>query len=190
MDYRINVTWQASAPDGRAEGILSDVRALIGPGLGSAGSDLGSDLIQSVQVSDLYFLRGDLTPTQVETLCHELLVDPIVQGYQVSELSSTQEPPPLPSCTRIQVTYHPGVTDSIAENLILGAERLGIDVQRAATGTAYTLVGDLDVETAHRIASGLLCNSVIQDYVLIQAGAVSEAAATPFVALAPPNDVA
>ena len=81
MDYRVTVSWQSSAPDGRAEGILSEVRALYGGSGGAAP-------VQSVQVSDLYFLRGDLTRRQVEQLCHELLVDPIVQTYNVSELAT------------------------------------------------------------------------------------------------------
>jgi len=198
MDYRVTVSWQASAPDGRAEGILSGIRALhidcalgdrLAPDVEPAPNDgpapdAGRDAVASVQVSDLYFLRGDLTPDQVEQLCHELLVDPIVQSFQVVELSPTRQPAPTfrrsHSSTRIQVTYHPGVTDSIAENLILGARRLGIDVQRAATGTAYTLAGELDEAAAHRIAAGLLCNSVIQDYTLGEAAA-------PFSVLAPPS---
>ena len=191
-DYCITVSWHARAPDGRAQGILSDVRTLhTGPG----GSDLRPERVRSVQVDDLYFVRGDLTRTQVETLCHELLVDPIVQDFQIQALHPDRQPgaaqpPPLSTAlpsTRIQVTYHPGVTDSVAENLILGARRLGIDVSRAATGTAYTLEGELDQATAHQIATGLLCNSVIQDYTL-SAAASAAGAAAPFADLAPPSD--
>ena len=79
MDYRISVTWQASAPDGRAEGILSDIRALYaGPGHKPAP-------VRSVQISDLYFLRGDLTPAQVE------VPHPGFKTLQKSETCSIQQ---------------------------------------------------------------------------------------------------
>ena len=45
-------------PDGRARATLDDVRAL------------GAEGVESVGVSDLYFVRGDLTPAQIDLLCH------------------------------------------------------------------------------------------------------------------------
>ena len=76
--------------------------------------------------------------------------------------------PPLPpataATTAIEVGLHPGVTDSVAENLILGARRLGIAVEHSATGTRYELSGDLEPGVVDRIATGLLCNDVIQSY--------------------------
>jgi phosphoribosylformylglycinamidine synthase II len=173
MDYHVQVYWNASVPDGRARAVLDDIRVL------------GVDGVESVRVSDLYFLRGDLTSEQVGQLCHELLVDPVVQGCRVSSYgvrvggagegeqstehgSGDSQPgarnPELG--TAVEVGFHPGVTDSVAENLILGAGRLGIEVRQAATGTRYELVGDVSETDVHRIATGLLCNEVIQSYIV------------------------
>jgi phosphoribosylformylglycinamidine synthase len=169
MDYHVQVSWNANVPDGRARAVLDDIRVL------------GVDGIESVRVSDLYFLRGDLSPQDVERLCHELLVDPVVQGFQTKSYgskgasSSGGQPSTLnvqpstcnsPPATVLEVGFHPGVTDSVAENLILGAARLGIEVQQAATGTRYELLGDVREAGVRQVATGLLCNEVIQSYTL------------------------
>jgi phosphoribosylformylglycinamidine (FGAM) synthase-like enzyme/phosphoribosylformylglycinamidine (FGAM) synthase PurS component len=167
MDYHVQVYWNASVPDGRAKAVLDDIRVL------------GVDGVHAVRVSDLYFLRGDLPVEQVERLCHELLVDSVVQGFQVkgsrstgySSLGTQPSTSNLQSatcnpCTVLEVGFHPGVTDSVAENLVKGAARLGIEVQQAATGTRYELLGDVSEPAVHHIAAGLLCNEVIQSYTL------------------------
>ncbi len=160
MDYRVQVCWKADVPDGRARAVLDDIHVL------------GIPSVDSVQVSDLYFLHGDLTGEQVETLCQELLVDPVVQGFQVTRCDwSVGRPPDDQRATStsqpwtvIEVGFHPGVTDSVADNLVLGGGRLGIEVHQAATGTRYDVSGWLSPEDIHKIATGLLCNEVIQNY--------------------------
>jgi phosphoribosylformylglycinamidine synthase II len=162
MDYRIEVFWSASVPDGRARAALDDIR------------ELGIDGVRSVQVSDLYYLRGDLTREQVNMLCDELLVDPVVQGAHVTahETRDSGSPVVEPSTSDdgssfvVEVGFHLGVTDSVAENLISGAGRLGMSVRQAATGTRYVLVGELGIEDINQIATGLLCNEVIESYTI------------------------
>lgn len=159
MDYRVLVFWQASVPDGRARAVVDDTHILGVPG------------VESVRIDDLYFLRGDLSLAQVDRLSRELLVDPVVQGVHVSRVeprfTGRGESEGAAGSERIiEVGFHPGVTDSVAENLILGARRLDIEVEQAATGTRYRLSGDLCEADARRIATGLLCNEVIQSYTL------------------------
>ncbi len=157
MDYRVRVFWQADVPDGRAQAVLDEAQRLF--------ALIGADppMIATVHVDDLYFVRGDLSRPQVEQLCRELLADPVVQGWIVSIPGSEE------TATRgmvIEVGYHPGVTDSVAENLIRGARRLGIKVEQAATGTRYEFIGQLSESDARYIAAHLLCNDVIQSYTL------------------------
>ena len=76
MDYRIEVYWQADVPDGRVADLLAQIAQL---GLGN---------IRSAQVSDLYFLRGELAHADLERLAQELLADPVVEGYQAQDLPS------------------------------------------------------------------------------------------------------
>jgi phosphoribosylformylglycinamidine synthase II len=157
MDYRVQVFWDAPVPDGRARAVLDDIRIL------------GIPSVEAVRVSDLCFLRGDLSRDDVQILCDELLVDPVVQGAHASRYEGAERPEHTEDgsdqhTVAIEVGYHPGVTDSEADNLIMGAGRLGIQVEQAATGTRYELVGNLSLEQVQHIATGLLCNGVIQSY--------------------------
>jgi phosphoribosylformylglycinamidine synthase II len=181
MEYRVNVFWNAEVPDGRAKAILADIHAL------------GVEAAESVRVSDLYFIRGELDAGEVETLCRELLSDPVVQGFEFGtgdpgaegrsrEKGRALEGQAGPAETIVEVGFHPGVTDSVAENLILGAKRLGIEVQQATTGTRYVLSGDLSSQEVCHVATGLLCNEVIQSYTL---GEMEP----PFAPPAQPSDV-
>ncbi len=153
MAHRIEVFWQADLADGRAADLLTQV------------AHLGLDRVRRVQVSDLYFLRGDLSPTDLERLAEELLADPVVEGYRCRPTDAS--PPPGASGLVVEVGYHPGVTDPVAENLLRRAWLLGIgSVEAAATGTRYILEGDLSTVDLHRIAREILCNDVIQNYAL------------------------
>ena len=158
MDYRVEVFWKAREPEGRAQNLLTEIA-----GLGVTG-------IEEVRVSDLYFLRGDLSEADVERLCQELLVDNVVQGYRWEALDSesrTEPAPPSPDIWSIEVGLHPGVTDSVAGHLLRGARVLGLaGLQDAATATRYELTGTLEEAEARRIAEELLCNDVIQSYAL------------------------
>ena len=173
MDYRVRVFWRADVPDGRARAVLNEARRLF--------ALIGAEppKIEAVCVDDLYFVRGELTSAQVEQLCRELLVDPVVQGWSVSVPGAEGTPG---EGVVVEVGFHPGVTDSAAENLIRGARRLGIPVEQAATGTRYEFIGELSADDARYIASRLLCNDVIQSYTL---GEMEP----PFAPPARPSDV-
>jgi len=81
MDFRVEVSWKAGLSDGRAEQLKGQI------------ASLGIVPPEKVSISDLYFLRGDLSPSDVELLCQHLLADPIVQGYTWCRLD---DDPPEP----------------------------------------------------------------------------------------------
>ena len=97
MDYRLQVFWNADVPDGRAHTVSDEIRAL------------GIDTLESAQVSDLYFIRGDLTDEQVGILCRELLVDPIVQDVHITHsgalLSRGRSTPEAISAADLEVAH-------------------------------------------------------------------------------------
>lgn len=153
MEYRIAVFWQVNLPDGRIADLLSQI------------AQLGLDRVRRVQVSDLYFLRGALSPTDLERLAEELLADPVVEGYHCRPADA---PPPADEAVLVvEVGYRPGVTDPVARHLLRRAQLLGIgSVEATATGTRYTFEGDLSTADLHRITREVLCNDVIQTYAL------------------------
>lgn len=126
-------------------------------------ADLGIHSVDRVERSAVYFLRGDLDDADVERLCHELLADPIVQR---ARRESVDKPMPVPEgAVRVEVGLLPGVTDSVAANLLARARLLGMEgLRAAASAESYTLYGDLTDDQVHLIARRLLHNDVIQYY--------------------------
>jgi phosphoribosylformylglycinamidine synthase subunit PurSL len=150
-EYRIEVS-PKNARDSRAVELLAQI------------ARLGIEHVQQARVSDIYFLRGDLSPAELERLAEELLADPIVETYRLTS-------PPLGGIEGgnlvIEVGFRPGVTDPVAENLLQRAHLLGIGaVEATSTGNRYTFEGDLSTDDLHRIAREILCNDVIQTYAL------------------------
>jgi len=169
MEYRIQASWRSDLPDGRAADLLSQI------------AHLGVDHVQQVQVSDLYFLRGDLSTVHLERLANELLADPIVEEYCIQAIPTSSSAQTEEQGV-IEVGYRPGVTDPVAAHLLRRAQLLGIGaVEATATGTRYAFQGNLSKDDLHRIAQELLCNDVIQTYAL---GALRPA----FVPRAEPSD--
>jgi phosphoribosylformylglycinamidine synthase len=153
MDYRIEVYWRADLTDGRAMELLSQL------------AELGFAAVRAVQVSDLYFVRGDLSVSAVERLASDLLADPVVEGFRCAQAAPATSPDD-PACA-VEVGYRPGVTDPVARHLMQRAAHLGGDpIEAAATGTRYAFDGNLSAADLHRIARELLCNDVIQRYAL------------------------
>ncbi len=160
MIYRVEVSTKKGFRDVRSETILPQIEAL------------GVSGIRAVSVTDLYFLEGDLDQAAAVRLVGELLVDPIVEEavwYQPQAVPTPEgisdKNAAAPQSWQIEVTLLPGVTDSVAESLLQGADFLGLTgLTAAATGQRYALDGDLDQAKVQRIVERLLVNEVIQTY--------------------------
>jgi phosphoribosylformylglycinamidine synthase len=152
LKYRIEIVARDSV-DSREATLLTQIAQLDIPN------------VRGVTISDLYFLRGDLSPADLERLANELLADPIIQAYHYRPADA-----PLASGENdlvIEVGYRPGVTAPVAGHLLRRAQLLGIgSVEATATGTRYAFEGDLSAADLHRIAREILCNDVIQTYAL------------------------
>ncbi len=144
----------APRPGEHAPGyLLSDIKSL------------GIDGVTCVERCPLYFIRGRLDDSQVALLCTELLADPIVQTYQAGPWDTV--PSPEPGVHRVEVGLLPGVTDTVAANLLQRAHLLGVDgLVAASTASSYLVYGDVPESSLHVIAQRLLSNSVIQYYAL------------------------
>lgn len=149
--YRVEV---APLPgETSANYLLSDIQAL------------GIRSVERVEYHALYFLYGDITESQVELLCAELLADPIVQRTEFNLVDEIL--PPVTGQRRVEVGLLPGVTDTVAANLLNRAHLLGINsLTASATAASYHIYGGVSNSELHLIAQKLLCNDVIQYYEL------------------------
>ena len=155
MTYRIEITPLDSTHDARGTGLLSQIQAL------------GIDTVTSVEVADLVFLDGDgLDDATVQDLSQNLLRDPVVERVTWSR-EREREHEREREGRSVEVALLPGVTDTAAENLLLGAGIMGHEgVRQAALGQRYVIHGELAEDDVRRVAEGLLANAVIQTYAI------------------------
>jgi phosphoribosylformylglycinamidine synthase subunit PurSL len=158
----------------------------------------------SIRTAQLYRLSVDetFTRTHLDTLISQLLIDPVVQEAHVSttaigdsvgaraEGAGSAGPLWSPAATPtkyehlqqaiyhvVDVFFHPGVTDTLAESVLSGAQLLGIPgLQQVETGQRYLLDARLSESDVRTITEALLYNTVIQDYELHPAGALDDMA--------------
>jgi phosphoribosylformylglycinamidine synthase II len=146
---RVEVSVKPNLPDPRGESLKADIR------------DLGIGTVRQIRVSDVYLLEGDLSQKELETICRQLLADPVIEQY------STGEPPPTPpDAHAVEVAYNPGVMDPVEESVSKGIRDLGITtVTSVKTAKRYYLSGKISAGDIELISAKLLVNSVIQHVV-------------------------
>ncbi len=140
-------------PDPRSMGLLSDAHAL------------GFEQLKMITCQDMFFIEGQLSPTECEQLALDLLIDPVTQAANWNELPGVSSDTGVDRLA-VEVALRPGVTDPVAAQLVRAAHELGFTaVRRAATGTRYLLTG-LNEEQAGELAPRLLANPTIQRWSL------------------------
>jgi len=146
--------------DVRASRLAREILQLAPQRLPSLAAIVNTSL--HIRTAALYHLAGTFDPSQLDRLISQLLVDSVVQVASVVE-----QPYASPTQHIVDVFFHPGVTDTLAESVIAGAHMLDIStIERVETGTRYFLDGRLSARDACAIAESLLYNPVIQQYEL------------------------
>jgi phosphoribosylformylglycinamidine synthase len=136
--------------DTRGESLQKDIR------------DLGITKPVTARVSDVYSLNGDLTQSDADKICQELLADPVVHEYSYNETSTLSDE----NGHLLEVAYNPGVVDPIEESVTKGIRDLGIPtVKSVKTAKRYFIKGDLSPDELNTICDKLLVNPVIQHVV-------------------------
>lgn len=155
--FRFCVRTREGFRDSQAAGLLSDI------------ADLGVPGVQAVRIARIYYLRGQLTQKQMQTLGQQLLADPITEEFTFQPLSpppSTLLAPASSLRYTIEVAYRPGVRDPVADSLKKGALDLGIrGITAVHTAQAYLLEGTLTQAGCDRISEKLLINPTVQQAV-------------------------
>ena len=113
---------------------------------------LGLDAVSWIDVADVVFFARDLDDGDRAVL-EPVLADPLLQ-------SITWDVP----ARGLETALHPGVTDAVADAVRHAAGTVGVDIGDAATGTNFTVDGDLDEAAVRLLARRLLANDVIEHW--------------------------
>ncbi len=79
METRVEVFLKKGITDSSGEGIKNDIQ------------DLGIKKVKKVETARIYLIEGKISQSQTRTICQNLLVDPLIQEYQInSKLKTTK----------------------------------------------------------------------------------------------------
>ncbi|HEY7418131.1 MAG TPA: hypothetical protein VH593_23330, partial [Ktedonobacteraceae bacterium] len=103
-----------------------------------------------LRTSQLFHLTGHLSIAQLHQLTHALLIDPVMQEVCISSSSSDEDGDAvfkqqtivrtITQMHVVDVFFHAGVTDTLAESVLSGAHMLGIEgIEHVETGRRYYL---------------------------------------------------
>src|SRR5688500_6275033 len=122
----------------------------------------GIEGLRAIEEQTLYLLGAELDGPQISALASEILSDPVAQEVTVAALDGA-EPAPCGSGALVEVAFRPGVTDTAAESLLIGARRAGFTgVQIARSLRRYLLESELAEEQLRTLAGQLLLNDLIE----------------------------
>jgi phosphoribosylformylglycinamidine synthase len=128
----------------------------------------------TLHTAQLYLITGQLSLTSIDELIQRLLADTVVQEARI--VHDRQE-----ACAHhvVDVYFHPGVTDTLAESVMTGARLLAIkEIAHVQTGRRYLIDSRLPAAEVRLLVEALLYNPVIQYYTLQTAGSRALPAAT------------
>ena len=153
MEWKVEVSLKPNINDAVGSGITQDIK------------DLGITDVDQVRTAQLYWLNGDITEKELETICVALLTDSITQHYAYSS-SGNGLGTPINDAWVVEVNFKPGVTDAVGDSVMKGIRDLGISgVGSVRTGQKYVITGNLTEEQIKTIVRRLLANEVIHNFV-------------------------
>src|SRR6266567_1062171 len=164
--YQIEVRASAEQYDVQAQQVAPEILKLPGKHLPSLAAISTSPSPLTIRTAQLYNLTGQLTPTQIDQLTRRLLIDPVTQEAELAQKQGINSAAHI-----VDIFFHPGVTDTLAESVLKGASMLGITtLEHIETGRRYILDKRLSDDEVRFITKALLYNPVIQNYILRNPG--------------------
>jgi phosphoribosylformylglycinamidine synthase II len=146
MDFEIEVTFKPGARDVHGQEVLHQVR------------DLGLSRIKGVESARLFYLDTAASRADVERIARELLTDPVVEQYRVSDGAHASDPRPV-----VVVRRKPGVMDPVAASTLQAVADMGLEARRCATARKYYFSGRPTRRDLEAAARAVLANGCIED---------------------------
>jgi len=165
MAHRIEISLKEQVRDARGERIRREIE------------DFLHLSVASVRTIDVYSIDAELSQEQLEIIASEPLCDRIIQTYSIDK------PAELDFDYLVEVGFRPGVTDNVGRTAREAIEYVtGCPLREGEgvyTSVLYLLKGDLAAADVEKIATGLLCNTLIQRYRVVDFATFRSGGAKP-----------
>ena len=148
---RIEVRDKKGIYDAVAEGLKNDIK------------DLGVKGVKSVEYVQVYTLKGNFTPYQIEYMAKEVLTDKISQECSFKGPFKLEHPR---TSHVVEIAYNPGVTDPVEDSVVKASRDAGFKgIKAAPTSKKYIIRGTISSVQVSHISEKLLYNKMIQHVV-------------------------
>jgi len=126
---------------------------------------IGIKDIKSVDYISVYRISGEISKKDITIIARELLIDKITEDFFIKEYENLKDKEIEKNS--IEVWYKRGVTDTVSESVSKAIKDLGIKNELVIkTGKKYCLKGNLNLKKLDKIATSLLANTLIQEYLI------------------------
>ncbi len=155
MARRIEVALKENMRDARGERIYREITNFL------------RIPVESVHTIDVYTIDAQLTESELQIIAAEPFSDPIIQTWNLDK--------PLAANFDfiVEVGFRPGVTDNVGRTAREAIEfitgRSFQPMEAVYTSIQYLLKGDISYADVEHITTGLLCNTLIQRYTILDA---------------------
>ncbi len=159
MAHRIEVALKPGFLDAHGEKVLKQAR-----------EDLHLNNIQAVRTIKVFLVDSDLDDKSLIAMATGPCSDPVIQHYSIDAPMAPQLFDSSAPDWIIEVGYRPGVTDNEGKvarealELMIGELPSGRGVY---TAVQYCIQGPLSREEMEELATGLLCNDLIQRHIVV-----------------------
>jgi phosphoribosylformylglycinamidine synthase II len=134
----------------------------------SSATSQGIAGLRTVRAARTFLIQGDLTQADVTRAAEQLLVDAVTEQFTVRDLLASTSPEATTTSSGnsanfcLNVLFHPGVTDSVAENAARALTQLNFNVTNVATCRRYWVVGNLSDAHQNQLTRRILSNEAIE----------------------------
>ncbi|GFO60095.1 phosphoribosylformylglycinamidine synthase subunit PurL [Geomonas silvestris] len=155
MPHRIEITLKDEVRDPRGERIKREIEHFL---------HLSVDQVRTI---DVYTVDVPLSSEELEAVAAGPFSDPVIQGYSIDRAAAHGFD------WLVEVGFRPGVTDNVGrtagEAIAYLTGRPLSAGEGVYTSVQYLISGKLSAEVIEKIATGLLCNTLIQRYQVLDA---------------------
>jgi len=110
--------------------------------------------VEEVKVSEIYYIAGDLSATDVDSIAKNVLCDPVTERYQIGGSVQGED--------TFEVLYNLGVTDPKEASVRKAIADIGISIDSIKTGSNYIIKGDFNHQQLIACAELFLYNPLVQ----------------------------
>ncbi len=123
--------------------------------------------IRSVRAARTFLIQGELSREDVHQAASRLLADSVTEHFRIYDLTGDALVQAAAAAaaageTLLNVLFHPGVTDSVAENALAAICRMNLAATHVATCRRYWLSGELDASRLNQVCRKVLANDAIE----------------------------